>query len=211
VSFSNPVAAFENMVMLREALDSRGVRIFLNFGTLLGAIREGDFIPHDHDVDMGIFESDLDQFLGVLPELARRGLELRDTWPNKRCYSLQRAGEQIDVFTTRRQSSLFGHRWNLDGKVSLSGAHLDSLDSIGFRGEVFSVPHDPAGVLLHLYGKTWRIPIDGKVSKIDFSSRLVSALRSPFKTLRYLPTFVGNRIKWALAARRSGSITEKRR
>jgi len=203
MSFKNTAAALKNMVTLRDALAGRGVPLFLNFGTLLGAMRERNFIPHDHDVDTGIYEADLPKFLEALPELAAQGLILADTWSNKRCYSLVREDEQLDVFIVCGRRGLFGRTWNLDGKASIPARHLDSLDEIDFLGYAFKVPHDPIGVLLNLYGKTWNIPIDGKVSRIDVAARIRTALKSPLKTIAYVPTFVGNRIKWALAARRT--------
>ena len=36
-----------------EALEEAGVRPFLAYGTLLGAVRQGDFIGHDSDADLG--------------------------------------------------------------------------------------------------------------------------------------------------------------
>src|SRR5262249_14237434 len=35
------------------ALEEAGVRPFLAYGTLLGAVRQGDFIGHDSDADLG--------------------------------------------------------------------------------------------------------------------------------------------------------------
>ena len=38
-----------------SALDSVGVVYWLEFGTLLGYYREGDFISHDYDIDIGTY------------------------------------------------------------------------------------------------------------------------------------------------------------
>ena len=203
MGFKNTKAALENMVLVRDALAERGVPLFLNFGTLLGAVREHGFIPHDNDVDTGIFERDAGTFLETLPKLAERGLVVCDVWSNKRCYSLLRGEEQIDVFVARERHTPLGRQWNIDGKASIPARHLDSLDELDFLGYAFKVPHDPVGLLRNLYGRTWNIPIDGKVSRIDVTARVASALRSPRKTLAYVPTFVGNRIKWAAAASRT--------
>jgi hypothetical protein len=203
VSFKNKTVALENMVIVRDTLAGRGIPLFLNFGSLLGAVREHNFIPHDHDVDTGIFERDVGEFLEALPEMAEKGLVVCDIWANKRCYSLLRGGEQIDVFVARERRTPFGRQWNIDGKASLPARHFDSLDELEFLGYTFKVPHDPIGVVRNLYGRTWDIPIDGKVSRIDVTARVVAALKSPRTTLAYVPTFVGNRIKWAMAAKRT--------
>ncbi|MDE7414475.1 MAG: LicD family protein [Muribaculaceae bacterium] len=49
------------VTLLKEinSLCSReGIKIWLEFGTLLGAYRENDFIKHDYDIDMGAFFKD---------------------------------------------------------------------------------------------------------------------------------------------------------
>ena len=38
---------------MTAALEEAGVRPFLAYGTLLGAVRQGDFIGHDSDADLG--------------------------------------------------------------------------------------------------------------------------------------------------------------
>ncbi|MDA8424827.1 MAG: LicD family protein [Treponema sp.] len=203
MSFTNTATALENMVIARDVLAKRGVPLFLNFGTLLGAIREHDFIAHDHDVDTGIYRKDEDKLKDALPELIERGFILFEVWSDRRCYSLQRGGEQIDIFVAYERSTVFGRTWNLDGKVSIPVAHLDSLDELDFLGSTFYIPHDPVGLVAYLYGPTWNIPIDGKASRIDLRSRIRAAAKSPLKTLAYLPTFVAHRIAWAASARKA--------
>ncbi|KAK7199741.1 LicD family [Novymonas esmeraldas] len=47
------------LLAMQELLDRHGIRFFLACGTALGARREGCFIPHDEDIDLGIFYDDL--------------------------------------------------------------------------------------------------------------------------------------------------------
>lgn len=42
----------------KKALDSINVSFHLHSGTALGIIRDGDFIPHDNDIDIGVFIDD---------------------------------------------------------------------------------------------------------------------------------------------------------
>jgi phosphorylcholine metabolism protein LicD len=44
---------------LIEILTQCKIRYFLTSGTLLGLVREGDFIQGDMDIDLGIFFTDL--------------------------------------------------------------------------------------------------------------------------------------------------------
>lgn len=55
------------LIRLKEVLDSNGIFFWLEFGTLLGAYREHDFIKHDLDLDIGVFFDN--------PQLVRKVLE----------------------------------------------------------------------------------------------------------------------------------------
>lgn len=46
---------------VKEALEQESVFFWLEYGTLLGAYREHDFISHDCDLDFGVFFEDADQ------------------------------------------------------------------------------------------------------------------------------------------------------
>ena len=53
-----------------EALERHGVRYYLDFGTLIGAVREKGFIPWDDDVDISIAnEEDYQNIPGILKEI----------------------------------------------------------------------------------------------------------------------------------------------
>lgn len=50
---------------LGKMLRDNGIRFWLDFGTLLGAVRNGKIIPWDYDIDISIFNNDTKRLLDV--------------------------------------------------------------------------------------------------------------------------------------------------
>jgi hypothetical protein len=61
----------------RVAAEGTGLRWWLDYGTLLGAWRIGDVMPHDHDLDLSMRVEDLPLLERLRPRLAEQGIELR--------------------------------------------------------------------------------------------------------------------------------------
>ena len=51
-------AALQVLIDVTDVLDEYGCTNWLSDGTLLGAIRENDFIAHDYDIDVGVLASE---------------------------------------------------------------------------------------------------------------------------------------------------------
>lgn len=53
---------------IRRILDSNGIVFYIHFGTAIGAVRHDGFIPWDDDIDLAVWEKDLDRVNRVLSE-----------------------------------------------------------------------------------------------------------------------------------------------
>jgi lipopolysaccharide cholinephosphotransferase len=203
-AIKDKAALLEDMVAMRDLLAERGIPVFLNFGTLLGALRERDFIAFDDDADMEIYERDEESFLALLPELESRGLTMFGHNVDQNLYKFRGRGEQLDLFVARERRTLLGRRvWDIEGRSSVPARHLDSLEEVDFLGCIFKIPADPYALIRNLYGRNWRIPIEHFPARLNWSERVGKLFREPGKLAFYIRRFVGKRLGWARAARKA--------
>lgn len=68
----------ENLREIKEIFDKFNIKFWLDWGTLLGAVREGKIIEWDHDVDLGLMAEDLKRNISVFSEIKKRGFFLKE-------------------------------------------------------------------------------------------------------------------------------------
>lgn len=146
--------AFENLCLFKSLCEKNNYRFFLAYGTLLGAIREKDFIEHDEDIDLGALFEDKDVLLSMLFELRDNGFEVI-RWDERGLMSIMRKGEYIDIYMYKPLSR------NL---YAVCGApfpkeFIDNQTIITFKGVDFYAPTDSEKNLEFFYGKEWRTPV----------------------------------------------------
>jgi hypothetical protein len=91
----------KNLKSFKSVLDRYGIFFWLGEGTALGAIREGQIIENDGDVDVGIYEDDEYTFLSeALPELIHKKQFILGRFTNgykNGPLTIIRNGQYIDV------------------------------------------------------------------------------------------------------------------
>lgn len=150
----NKKIAGDNLRLLKKFLDINQINFQLAAGTLLGIIRENDFIDHDEDIDLAFLEKDRIKFLNLLPELRNIGFELC-RFDRRDLYSLMRKGEYIDLY--------FFHQFDIPELSICSGwvvktEYLMNSITIQFKGEFYQIPKDYEKYLIVEYGNDWKIP-----------------------------------------------------
>lgn len=147
------------------ALEKAGVRPFVAYGTLLGAVRDGDVIGHDSDADIG-YVSDFEHPVDVVREsflLQRRLLRMG--------YRVQRySGLGLKVIVREadggsRGLDVFGG-FCRDGHLYLMGevgtpfdpAWLHPRTTASLAGREVPVPAVPERLLEAMYGPSWKVP-----------------------------------------------------
>ena len=146
--------AFENLCLFKEIADRNRFKFFLAYGTLLGAVRERDFIDHDEDIDLGADYQDVDLFMSMLFELRDNGFEVA-RWDDRGLLSIIRNNEYIDIYFFKR----YNDKLLINCGEPLPTKFLENQDVIEFKGVVFNAPADVVGALEFWYGKNWKTPV----------------------------------------------------
>lgn len=166
--------AREAMVAVSEYLTNNGVSVYLDFGSLLGIIREGDIIPWDDDIDFTINESEfavatelMKHFNSVAPK--RNGI----IWS---VYKSMHDGVDISIgvkliasenqeykdfnieIAKRRNRDGISELVGLNGLLYAPSNHFNGCEYIKAFDHDFCIPKEPYEYLCFIYGN-WKEPI----------------------------------------------------
>lgn len=155
----------DSMEAVLTALEAAGVEPFIAYGTLLGAVRDGELIGHDSDADLGYISAH-DHPVDVILESFR----LQRTLVEQGFAVTRYSGIAFKVLVeesdgTRRGLDVFGG-FLRDGMLYLMGevGHPFQVDwvrprtQVTLEGRSFPAPAVPEHLLEAMYGPTWRVP-----------------------------------------------------
>lgn len=142
----------------KELLDEKNITFGLIYGTLLGAVREHDFIAHDYDVD--VYVRNEKKLLASIPEFYEKGLKLCRVTEG-RLYSFRFGDAYIDFYILRKAPFPFNLYCYFVGSEIMPKKYFDRTMEMDFLGKSFLIPKDYEGFMKLCYGKTWRTPIKG--------------------------------------------------
>jgi len=176
-SFDND-ASHAALLEFDDLCRANGLTFFLVSGTFLGVVRDGKFIGHDHDIDLGVFADKpvVERLLSALSKaqnfslIKAERILLRKVDDGVLEYRLMdlpaiiklvhRDGVAIDVFVHF-----------IDGDAAWHGAGIHRWDNMQFElgdypflGRTFKGAADAELYLTENYGPNWRVP------KSDFDS-----------------------------------------
>jgi hypothetical protein len=143
----------------------------VDFGTLLGAVRDGELIPWDEDADFGYDATQGDLFKSLVAEVADDGYHLDVLNPDVTRLNYSYVNKiHVDLFpwTRDREGILHtnfdpGHSWpGMYDRGSFSASYVDRLGSVTLHGRSYPAP-SPVDQFLrdHRYGPDFMTPKRG--------------------------------------------------
>ncbi len=174
LSGKNGKIALKMLKDITDVLDRYKVKYWLDFGTLLGIVRENRILPWDNDMDISIFPDDVDIMQKkVLPEIKKINYRvykreyLKDDDPLKkgdmRAFKIRnnrliffRGYVTLDIFVLYPKKDRY--YWLEFGKVhSYPQKLLKQFSSIEFDCKKYTIPKDYDSYLTCHYGN-WKVP-----------------------------------------------------
>lgn len=147
-----------------DILSELGLSPVLAYGTLLGAVRDKCFIPHDDDVDLLYQVNAVDRtsaelaMVPVFQKFEEMGFDIVRFPGTLNVHVVdKKAGVSVDIFPC----------WDVNGETSL---HMERMKirsiptsllypstTLEFYDQTFPVPADPQGFLQERYGDGWGV------------------------------------------------------
>jgi len=147
-----------------KLLNDNKIDYWLDFGTCLGAFRDNDFIHHDTDIDITIFDDDNSKLKKIVnnKELLNN-INLKVIRLNKDLISLK-----LIKFNNRSTDNNVRANPNDDPYIDIYIVkYKPYFDEIKFKGKKHNIPIKTNEYLEYIYGKTWNVPIKDKHANFD--------------------------------------------
>ena len=156
--FSSKLAS-KALLDFKEIFDRNEIEFFLVSGTLLGCVRDGKILPHDKDLDVGIWET---APLDLVKTIIRTSgcFEIMPKKTDDQIKIKHLNGSFIDIFVHYVEKN---YTWHATSKIKWVNS-IFSLKKHGFLKSSFLIPNNYEQYLIENYGNDWETP------KKDFDS-----------------------------------------
>jgi len=154
----------DNLTDAKSVLDKLKITFWLEAGTCLGAVREGNFIEYDTDIDLGVLAEDEHRADEIIQAMKQKGFEVMYEWGERgKGYEISfiRFDVKLDLFFFYKKGD---KRWHgayyhkeliphiFDAKL------IEKLKTIDFQGLKVKIPFASKKYIVARYGEDWETP-----------------------------------------------------
>ncbi len=165
----------ENLEIFQSIIEKSKITYGLICGTLLGAIRDKNFIKHDEDTDIYLLYEEREKFLRLLVQFQQKGFDLVRVEGD--LLSLMRKNEYIDCYFFERKLKFGLIKLRvISNLLELPANNLENPIKKLFLGISISMPDNPEYIVRKLYGRNWRIPLKNAPAKANTFYSKISKL-----------------------------------
>lgn len=163
----------DTLQAVERALAQTNARFFLEYGSLLGMVRDGHFISHDDDIDFAIYIDDTFSWQDLEDALTKHGIKkLKQFIFRGQCTEqTYRVGNlTIDFFQHideddysysygyyRKDGYLYNSPYEHHARKVMA-YQFPGLQVMNIDGVDFHVPENAEAYLESIYGAGWRVP-----------------------------------------------------
>ncbi|MCK4913255.1 MAG: LicD family protein [Planctomycetes bacterium] len=151
---------------VKNVLDEHNIKFWLECGTLLGAIRDGAFIPWEKDIDFGVWQDQFPKNIknSVAEAFIEKGFRV---WVTEDCMTVKNSDESF---------------------ADINSYHLDGNNAIVSRYD----PNNIIGVLSYMFHKTLLSPYYYKINPFKSQKEFIRSILVMIS--RILPAFLRKRL-----------------
>lgn len=180
------------LIKFRDLLITNNIEYWLDYGTLLGAIREQKFLSHDTiDIDIGLNQKDYWKVRKLLDNQSI--FKYKHIW-RAELTIYESEDVHMDLFFYKEDANFMYSYAYLGNKIQ-GGINIESgmkclkeniypLQYMDFYGYRVTIPNNPETHLSEHYGETWKIPdtkwVHTKIQSLDENHRTIGILIPTF-------------------------------
>jgi hypothetical protein len=152
-----------SLLAFKKVMEKNKIQFWLEYGTQLGAVREGRIIPWDIDGDVGVWLADVQRMKDAEQDFLDAGIQL--SYQPSHIYVNLKISERewrmtLDVYTFDIIGDWLVRIENGKEKdVRSPIVYYIKLEDIQFLDTLFPVPWMAKSALEFAYGKEWKTPI----------------------------------------------------
>jgi len=165
--------ALEDLTIIKKVFDKNEVNFWLVGGTLLGVIRDDDFISIDDDIDVAVYEEEfLLKFNELKEDFMLEGFIFRNV---KKALGTKINLYRFDVFNTQKSSIdglVLKNKYRYSRTKRYPKKYFEKYGTIDFKGISFRVPSPPEKYLSTIY-IDWRTPVKSKANEKKWRNRKI--------------------------------------